>query len=108
MRLLLSPPCIVVLFHGMGDTADSEGYVRLQPACESNTSRMRWVKDQIVATYPGTFVHSIRIGPDEQLDRISTMYDNLNRQVRRPTLSSLEDALLTAATLPSRLPLWPS
>lgn len=42
---------------------------------------MSAVKQEIHAHYPGIFVHSIRIGGDENADRMASIYDNMNRQV---------------------------
>lgn len=42
---------------------------------------MNWIKEQIEDMAPGIFVYSITIGKTSQQDRISSFYDDLNRQV---------------------------
>lgn len=42
---------------------------------------MTWLKKQIEDLVPGIFVYSITIGATPHQDRISSFYDDLNRQV---------------------------
>ena len=59
----------VVLWHGMGDFALSQGMLNI-------TARLQ-------ATLPGIYVHSVQIGESEDGDRKAGYFDNLNRQVSR-------------------------
>lgn len=40
------------------------------------------MKKEIEGIYPGIFVHSIQIGKTENADRIASLYDDANRQVK--------------------------
>jgi palmitoyl-protein thioesterase len=57
----------VVLWHGLGDTYDSEG--------------MQNIASLINETYPGTFIHSIYLDEDPSKDRNAAVFGRVVEQV---------------------------
>jgi len=71
MRMVLgipfSQPYPLVIYHGMGDTATSEGMIAL--------------KEQLETLVPGLFIHIIQIGKNSEEDRTFSIFDNVDRQI---------------------------
>ena len=57
----------LVIWHGLGDTYDSQGMTRVQ--------------EEVKKMHPGIFVHSVRINEDSKEDQRAGFYGNVNDQV---------------------------
>ncbi|KAL7800265.1 Alpha/Beta hydrolase protein [Trichoderma ceciliae] len=76
-------PLPIVIWHGLGDTFDSEG--------------IRGVGELANTIHPGTFVHAIALGADENSDRSATFFGNVTEQLETVCAALAAHPILSTA-----------